>query len=115
MPARLARPDLAYQLFLAGNAVVREEVCAVLAGGGVTVVATDNVLPDIGLLDPMPARAAIRGVFLEHVIGGKGLSCDPDFAGLVRAVTSDAVLDGVAVLAQLVGNKQAGGASSGSE
>ena len=33
-----------------------------------------NVLPRIGVLDPQPARAAIRDVFIRHVIGGKGLS-----------------------------------------
>ena len=38
------------------------------------VTATANVLPEIGRLDPLPARLAIREVFIRHVIGGKGLS-----------------------------------------
>ncbi|MDQ3449913.1 MAG: glutamate mutase L [Actinomycetota bacterium] len=98
--AALASAGMAVPVVVAGNAHVRREVCAQLERCGVTVVATANVLPDIGELDPEPARAAIRGVFLDHVIGGKGLSADPGFAGLVRAVTPDAVLDGVAVLAE---------------
>ena len=53
-----------------------------------------NVLPRIGVLDPAPARAAIREVFLRHVIGGKRLSRGPRFASLVRAATPDAVLAG---------------------
>ena len=47
----------------------------------------------------MPARMAIREVFIRHVIGGKGLSRGPDFRRLVRAATPDAVLAGVEVLA----------------
>jgi len=100
--AVLATAQIGVPIVVAGNAIVRQEVCAILEAHGATVVPTDNVLPDIGELDPEPARAAIRSVFLDHVIGGKNLSVDPGFAGLVRAVTPDAVLDGVSVLAEQI-------------
>ena len=61
--------------------------------------ATDNVLPRIGELNPAPARAAIREVFLRHVIGGKRLSRGPRFASLVRGATPDVVLTAVELLA----------------
>ena len=80
--------------WLAGNADVRADAAAVLAGRGVPVTVTSNVLPRIGVLDPGPARAAIREVFLRHVIGGKRLSKGPRFASVVRAATPDAVLAG---------------------
>ena len=86
---------------LAGNAAVRDEVAAVLRDGGLPVTMADNVLPDIGRLAPESARAAIRAVFLEHVIGGEKLSHDPRLKAWVRAVTPDAVLEGVSVLARL--------------
>jgi uncharacterized protein (TIGR01319 family) len=86
---------------LAGNAAVRDEVAAVLRAGGLPVTEAANVLPDIGRLAPEPARAAIRAVFLEHVIGGTRLSADPRLREWVRAVTPDAVLSGVTVLAGL--------------
>ena len=57
------------------------------------------MLPAIGVLEPRPARAAIRDVFIRHVIGGKGLSRGKDFAAMVRAATPDVVLAGVEVLA----------------
>ena len=84
---------------VAGNVEVRDAVVDVLTGAGWTAIPTLNVLPRIGVLDPMPARAAIRSVFIEHVIGGKHLSASPDFASMIRAATPDAVLAGVELLA----------------
>jgi len=86
---------------LAGNAAVRDEVSGVLRDNGLPVRGADNVLPDIGRLAPESARTAIREVFLEHVIGGERLSADPRLKQWVRAVTPDAVLEGVSVLARL--------------
>jgi len=63
-----------------------------------------RVLPEIGRLDPHPARAAIRDVFIHHVIGGKKLSRRADFPAMVRAATPDAVLAGVEVLADGAGD-----------
>jgi uncharacterized protein (TIGR01319 family) len=97
--ARLAAARLRVPVVFAGNAAARDGVVAALAGRGIPVVATDNVLPRIGVLVPGPARAAIREVFLRHVIGGKRLSRGPRLATLVRAATPDAVLTAVEHLA----------------
>jgi hypothetical protein len=99
--AALAGTGRSVPVVLAGNGAVRDEVAAVLRDGGLPVRATANVLPDIGRLEPEPARGAIRAVFLEHVIGGDRLSSDPRLRRWVRAVTPDAVLAGVTVLAAL--------------
>ncbi|MFD0207373.1 MULTISPECIES: glutamate mutase L [Saccharothrix] len=88
---------VACPIVLAGNVEAQPEAAEAL--GHRTVVRTANVLPDVGELAPGPARAAIREVFLRHVIGGKGLSRGRRFRGLVRAVTPDAVLTGVSRLA----------------
>ncbi len=96
---RLATARLAAPVVLAGNAEAAERARATLLTGGIDVTVTDNVLPRIGIIHPEPARAAIREVFLRHVIGGKGLSSGDTFANLVRAATPDAVLTGVEVLA----------------
>jgi uncharacterized protein (TIGR01319 family) len=95
--ARLSAARLAVPIVLAGNADARPAALSTLAGR--RVVATDNVLPDVGELAPGPARSAIREVFLNHVIGGKGLSRGPRFRELVRTVTPDAVLSAVSRLA----------------
>ena len=96
---RLAAARLKAPVVVAGNVAVRDEVCARLLAGGRTALPTANVLPRIGVLDPSPARSAIREVFIRHVIGGKGLSKGPAFGRLVRAATPDAVLAGVELLA----------------
>jgi uncharacterized protein (TIGR01319 family) len=97
----LAGMNWSVPVVLAGNVAVRDEVAAVLRDGGLPVREADNVLPDIGRLAPESARTAIREVFLEHVIGGDRLSTDPRLRQWVRAVTPDAVLEGVSVLATL--------------
>lgn len=97
----LAGADRSVPVVLAGNTAVQDEVAAVLRDGGLPVTVCANVLPDIGELAPDEARAGIRAVFLEHVIGGDKLSTDPRLRQWVRAVTPDAVLDGVVVLAGL--------------
>ncbi len=95
---RLAKARWRTPIVVAGNASARSDVEGILAGR--RVVATENVLPAIGVLNPGPARAAIREVFLRHVIGGKHLSRGPRFARLVRGATPDVVLTGVELLAQ---------------
>ena len=97
---RLASARFTAPIVVAGNAAARTEAAAILRATGRTVTLADNVLPQIGVIAPDSARAAIREVFLTHVIGGKGLSRGPRFAQLVRRATPDAVLRGIEVLAQ---------------
>jgi len=85
---------------VAGNVDARDEVGALLEEAGAPAVLTDNVVPRIGVLEPGPARAAVREVFLAHVIGGKHLSRRPEFVAMVRGATPDVVLTGVELLAR---------------
>ena len=98
--SRLAKSRLGAPVVVAGNRSAGEQVSELLSSTGRHFTLTENVLPAIGVIAPEPARAALRRAFLEHVIGGKGLSSGPEFARLVQAPTPDAVLDGVEVLAQ---------------
>ena len=91
---------------VAANVASQGELAGILHD--VPHVLTDNVVPRIGVLEPAPARAAIREVFLRHVIGGKHLSsrADPStgsghrFTAMVRGATPDVVLTGVEMLAR---------------
>ncbi len=97
------RLRLRVPVVVAGNADACPQAVDVLAGHGIPATVAENVLPRIGVLNPGPARAAIREVFLRHVIGGKGLSRGPRFTSLVRGATPDIVLTAVELLAEQVG------------
>ncbi|MGN6242611.1 MAG: glutamate mutase L [Motilibacteraceae bacterium] len=101
---KLAASRLKVPVVVAGNVDARDEVVALLEERRKKVIACANVLPEIGVLEPRPAREAIREVFIRHVIGGKGLSRGPRFAAMVRAATPDAVLAGVELLADGAGD-----------
>jgi uncharacterized protein (TIGR01319 family) len=86
---------------VAGNVAAQARAAGILAEASVATIRADNVLPDIGVIAPESARAALRAAFLTHVIGGKGLSRDPAFTQAVRMATPDAVLEGVRVVAEV--------------
>lgn len=100
---RLGVARLTAPVVVAGNADASSQALAELVSRGRRVSVTANVLPRIGVLEPAPARGALREAFLAHVIGGKHLArgrlLGATFADLVRAPTPDAVLAGVQVLA----------------
>jgi uncharacterized protein (TIGR01319 family) len=89
---------------LAGNAEAAEDAGAALRSGGVAYEVAPNVVPRIGVLEPRPARSAIREAFLRHVIGGKELSASAEFAQMVTGPTPDVVLTGVELLASVSGD-----------
>ena len=105
--ARLAKGAIgghgphAVPIVLAGNVEARDEAVAVLATTARPTIPAENVLPEIGVIAPESARAAIREAFLRHVIGGKGLSRDGAFGEMVEAATPDVVLRGVEALAEV--------------
>jgi uncharacterized protein (TIGR01319 family) len=59
-------------------------------------------MPELGRLEIDSARAAILRLFLEHVIGGKGLSASAEFERMVRLPTPEAVLEATRLLGDVV-------------
>jgi uncharacterized protein (TIGR01319 family) len=97
---RLASLRLGGYAVVACNADVAEEAATLLreAGGGVEVAG--NVMPGLGRLEIDSARGAILRAFLEHVIGGKGLSASAAFGRMVRMPTPEAVLEATRLLSR---------------
>ena len=96
----LAESRLDLPVVVAGNAACQPELAALLGDARIPYTLADNVLPEIGVVRPEPARAAIREAFCRHVIGGKRLSRRQEFGQIVRGPTPDLVLRGVEVLAR---------------
>lgn len=96
---RLARAEIAARVVVACNREVADEVAALFAAAGNGVEVAPNVMPRLGQLEIEGARAAISRAFLEHVIGGKGMSDDGRFLAMVKMPTPEAVLAATRLLA----------------
>jgi uncharacterized protein (TIGR01319 family) len=97
---RLAAHGLGGRVVVACNAAAAEQVAALLVDAGIAATVADNVMPELGRLEIESARDAISAAFLDHVIGGKGLSAGPEFARMVRMPTPEAVLVATRLLAR---------------
>ena len=95
----LARVPFTAHVIVACNNEIAERVAALLGDAGHQSHIVANVLPDIDRLDIEPARAAIRDLFIEHVIMGKGLSDTAEFGRTVVMPTPEAVLVATRLLA----------------
>lgn len=96
---RLASRRLGGNVVVACNADVAAEVAELLRSAGAVAELADNVMPELGKLETESAREAILRLFLEHVIGGKGLSASPDFQRMVKMPTPEAVFEATRMLA----------------
>ncbi|HET9152769.1 MAG TPA: glutamate mutase L [Solirubrobacterales bacterium] len=97
---RLAEGKIAAHFVVACNSAVAEEAAALLRAAGASATVAENVMPKLGEIAVDSAREGILQAFLEHVIGGKGLSASPEFERMVRMPTPEAVLEAVRLLAQ---------------
>ena len=97
---RLASRRVGGNVVVACNADVAEEAAELLRGAGSRAEVAANVMPELGRLEIESARQAILRVFLEQVIGGKGLSASGEFQAMVRMPTPEAVLEATRLLAR---------------
>ena len=74
MPRRWRRLPWAATIIYAGNRTLAEEIEEIFDGSGKNLVVTENLMPEIGQVNPEPARAVIRQAFLDQIVSGKGLS-----------------------------------------
>jgi len=93
----LSGSALAATILYAGNASMRDEVSGILRGKRLVVVA--NAMPEVGALDIEPARQAIRGIYLESIVKGRGLGRVRELCAADIRPTPLAVFDLVGMLA----------------
>ncbi|HET8813709.1 MAG TPA: glutamate mutase L, partial [Solirubrobacterales bacterium] len=97
---RLGVRNLGGHAVVACNSEVAAEAAEILRAAGTAVEVAANVMPRLGELEIESAREAILRVFLDHVIGGKGLSGSPAFAEMVKMPTPEAVLEATRLLSR---------------
>ncbi|HET7455031.1 MAG TPA: glutamate mutase L [Solirubrobacterales bacterium] len=100
---RLAEARLPTRFVVACNTAVAAQAAEILRAAGSPVEVARNVMPRLGEIEVESARKAILRAFLDHVIGGKGLSSDPDFERMVRMPTPEAVLEATRLLSRGTG------------
>ncbi|MFL5897524.1 MAG: glutamate mutase L [Solirubrobacterales bacterium] len=101
---RLASAGIEAHYVVACNSEVAEAAAALLRASGAPAEVAANVMPKLGAIQIDSAREAILRVFLDHVIGGKGLSASPEFGQMVRMPTPEAVLAAVGLLSRGTGS-----------
>jgi uncharacterized protein (TIGR01319 family) len=100
---RLASRGVGGYAVVACNAEVAETAAEIFRSAGIQAEVAANVMPELGKLEIDSAREAILRVFLEHVIGGKGLSASAEFERMVKMPTPEAVLEATRLLSQGTG------------
>lgn len=95
---RLADARLDTRFVVACNSAAAAEVAEILREAETPAEIAANVMPRLGEIEIESAREAILQAFLDHVIGGKGLSASPDFERMVRMPTPEAVLEATRLL-----------------
>lgn len=87
----LAHSRLDCDIVYAGNRVAADAVAAILANKRLKLV--PNLLPDFNEPNPDPARDAIRSIFLDTIVKGKGLDAIMALTGSEPVPTPYAVLE----------------------
>lgn len=96
----LAESRLECAILYAGNRSVRENVAEILQARDLALV--ENLLPKLDMPNPEPVREAIRTIFLEKIVKGKGLDSIIKKTGVQPLPTPYAVYEFVQTIQQYV-------------
>lgn len=103
----LSRSNLHAPIVVAGNKVASDDIRALLESGRKECIITDNVMPEMGILQVDKARSVIREVFIRRITKAKGLNKAEEFIDQILMPTPTAVLTAARLLAQ--GTEKEGG------
>ncbi|OPX91793.1 methylaspartate mutase accessory protein GlmL [Pelotomaculum sp. PtaB.Bin117] len=87
-------------VLVAGNKVVRSKIKEIFLSAGKQVEVTENVLPDVNVINVEPARTAIRNIFMERIVKSKGLDSAQAYVGSILMPTPMATLRAAKLLAE---------------
>ncbi len=95
----LAACPVCCPVVVAGNRQAADRIAAGLRDSGNPATVTENVMPDFGVLNIEPARAAIRQIFIDRIVHAKGIDRAAEMFDAVLMPTPAAVLEGARLLA----------------
>ena len=102
---KLASLGLDAPLLYAGNVAIRDQVCKIFSGcGDQEVLVTDNVFPDVDVLNVDPVRKLIQEVFNRHIIHAPGMQRLRELTDKPILPTPGAVLKGAELFAEEMGD-----------
>jgi len=102
----LSRIQVQCPILIAGNKAAADEADAILSSAGKNTLITDNVMPEVNVLNVEPAREMIRKVFIERIIEAKGLKRAEGFVEGILMPTPTAVLKAAQLLSRGVGSEK---------
>lgn len=101
----LAGSQISSPVVMAGNKTAADEVSSILTERGKDVYVTDNVMPELNVLNIDPARETIRKVFLRKIVVAKGLTKAEQYIDRVLMPTPAAVLKASELLSRGYNNE----------
>ena len=96
----LTKTGLSVPIVAAGNKAVSDEVVSILTSSGKCAKSTENVMPEINLLQVEPCRETIRNIFMDNIIKAKGIDKAKKIINNVIMPTPAAVLKAATLLAE---------------
>jgi uncharacterized protein (TIGR01319 family) len=102
----LAASGIQCPVLIAGNKAAADEVQSILSAAGKITLLTDNVMPEVNVLNVEPVREMIRKVFIERIVESKGLKKAEEFVGGILMPTPTAVLRAAQLLSQGTGSEK---------
>ncbi|MCX5917146.1 MAG: methylaspartate mutase accessory protein GlmL [Deltaproteobacteria bacterium] len=102
----LAASRIPCPVLIAGNKAAADEVQSILSAAGKITLLTDNVMPEVNVLNVEPVREMIRKVFIERIVESKGLKKVEEFVGGILMPTPTAVLRAAQLLSQGTGSEK---------
>jgi uncharacterized protein (TIGR01319 family) len=87
------------RIIVAGNKSTYDEIRKIFSGNSKQVIYTDNVMPEIGVLNVASCNREIRGLFMKNIIEAKGIAAARSIIKDVIMPTPSAVLEAAKLIA----------------
>lgn len=96
----LASTSLDIPIVVAGNTQANPDIQALLTEGNKTFYITENVMPQINVLNAHPTRRLLRDIFMKKIVEAKGMETVEKEIGQILMPTPTAVLHAADLLAR---------------